>query len=89
MWKRTTKVSTIYIYKFNSWDINLLTFRTIDLKELKYMITLTLEMLRSSDMPTGSTSCLSQSTLGQVPKTPFKNLALMICKPLDDIINLE
>ena len=45
-------------------------------------------MLKSSDIPTGSTSCLSHSTLGQAPKTPFRYFALIIWRPLDEIINL-
>ena len=45
-------------------------------------------MLNSSDIPRGKTNCLSQRTLGQDPNIPFKNLARIVCNPLEERINL-
>ena len=54
----------------------------------KFGVTFTLEVLSSSDMPIGTTICLSQRTLGQLPNLPSRYFSLMRVSPLGERMNL-
>lgn len=104
MRKRTSEIGSIYIWALFFRNIHVLTSRTIHLLKFRYnylkyplikyksqifIYTLTLEVLRSSDIPMGNTVYLSHNTLGHTPNLASKYFSLIIANPKNIFITIK